>query len=129
MLELVFGYSLTRGSVMEQNKSAETYEFSAHFSDIVGRCNSSPAWLSTMDNMILKHRRYGHPREIISNDRISLWAITPTEAVFTLCKVDIYDTKKFPFCWLAQYLTASQLVVVRSGHQLSSIYQCLSWHT
>ena len=65
IVEMVTGYSLMKGPSQAQRRAAEKFEVSAHFMDILGRCNTSPATLSTMDNLILRHSRYGNPNEIL----------------------------------------------------------------
>ena len=112
ILETLTGYSLVNGSKAEQDRAECNFEHSAHFLDIKGRMNVTPATICFLKNYILRHNRYGDPREILQNDKITLQGVDETHAWFTVSDVDVYDTKMIPFCFIAQFVTAKQIVMI-----------------
>ena len=107
VLERVTGHSLVRGSKREQQEAAAR-SCSAHFMDIRARRNVSnpPTISSYKEHFILTHNKYGDPREILQEDKITLYEVTSSEAIFTVSDVDVYDTRMNPFCFTGQYLTS-----------------------
>ena len=90
--EALVGYSLVGGWTSYQRSEDD---WSAHVVDIVGRSNA-PLLVMRVDptNMILRHNRYGDAREILANDKATLWTITADQAIFTVSDEDIYDTRQ-----------------------------------
>ena len=90
VIESLAGYSLTKGWKYDQKTSNDG---SAHFVDVIARSNA-PLMFMCADpaNMILRHNRYGNPREILAYDRVTLWTITSNQAIFTVCSEDVFDT-------------------------------------
>ena len=91
--EALVGYSLVRGWTGDQKRSNE--DWSAHFVDIVGRSNAPLLFMcANPANMILRHNKYGDARDILANDKATLWTVTADQAVFTVSDEDIYDTRQ-----------------------------------
>ena len=60
------------------------------------------------------HLEYLHPNEVLKRDNITLQGVDGNYAWFCVTdkKVNVYDLKKFPFVWVAQYLMAKELILV-----------------
>jgi len=119
--EKLAGYSLVRGWKRDQMMRSKD-PWSAHFVDVAGRSNAPLVFMcADPANMILRHSRYGDAREILANDKATLWISTADQAVFTVSQEDIYDTRSHPFAVVAQFNTARQLVIIshRTMHKLA----------
>ena len=72
IIDFVTGYSIIRGSKEERSLAEESFEHSAHFVHIVGRFTYDFKTGGFLKAFILRHNRYGSPKEILENDYITI---------------------------------------------------------
>ncbi len=122
VLDLICGVSLMRGSKHDRQE-AGSYEKSAQIVDIVWRAKMALYTVTRINCFVYKHGRYVHPEYVLRHANVTLLAVEKDYALFAVTDpaVDIYDTSKFPFLFLSQFLEAKQLVImpIRSFHRLA----------
>ena len=75
IIDFVTGYSIIHGSKAERSLAETSFEHSAHFVHIVGRFTYDTASGGFLKAFILRHNRYGNPKEILQNDYITIQGI------------------------------------------------------
>ena len=72
IFDLLTGYSIIHGTKKERSLAEASFEHSAHFVHIVGRFTHDIATGGFLKAFILRHNRYGNPREVLQNDHITI---------------------------------------------------------
>ena len=72
IIDLLTGYSIIHGSKKERRLAEASFEHSAHFVHIVGRFTHDIATGGFLKAFILRHNRYGNPKEILQSDHITI---------------------------------------------------------
>ena len=113
ILLILFDKSTRSGPGPERKKRLK-YETSAQRVKIWFRGSYSPAVLHSPVNFMYTHLEYLHPNEVLKRDNITLQGVDGNYAWFCVTdkNVNVYDLKKFPFVWVAQYLMAKELILV-----------------
>ncbi len=121
--DLLLGYTWTSGNRQERLKAKSQYESSAQLVDVAWRAKETVFKTSRLQYFLYRHCKYVHPQYVIDHKNISLLAVEKDYALFCVTDpdVNIYDTTKFPFLLMGQYLAAKQLVILptKSFHQLA----------
>ena len=114
ILDILFGFTITRGTRSERDMAKERYEHSAHVVDVWFCANWSTVFRHSPNNFLFTHNSYIHPREILKDDKITLQGVTETHAYFTVSRPhkDVYDTNFCPFVFVAQLFEAQQLILL-----------------
>ena len=109
-----FFYTSTRlGSEFDQRQRVQ-YETSAQRVKIWFRGSYSPAVIHTPVNFFYTHKNNCHPNEVLKYDNITLQGVDGNSAWFCVTEkyVNVYDIKRHPFVWVAQYFMAKELVIM-----------------
>jgi len=115
------GYSLHFGWTKDQLKARANYESSAQILKIGFRAKSWDVLPASLDQFLLFHCDYVHPRTVCQ-DHITLLTVTPELAFFVVLPakdVDIYSSDLNAFMYVAQFKYATHLVVM----PISSFYR------
>ena len=112
-LDLLFGYTITRGTRVERER-AKDYENSAQIATIMGRGSYTIVMNHQLHHYCLRHEKYVHPKYILEHDNVTLQGVTPTHAFFCVSDpdVNVYDTANGPFLFVKQYVAAKKLLIV-----------------
>ncbi len=120
--DLLFGYTFTKGS-KEERRKAESYESSAQVVSIIWKAKHTLLKVSRLHYFLYKHEEYVHPDYVLKNKHATLLAVEKDYALFSVndASVDIHDSKKFPFLFLAQFSEAKKLVImpIKTFHRLA----------
>ena len=114
LLDKLFGFTITHGTREDCRQAQEHYEHSAHVVDVWYRGNWSLVIKHTPNNFLYTHNSYVHPHEILKRDNVTLMGISETHACFSVSEpgVNVHDTNKFPFLFIAQFLEAKKLIIL-----------------
>ena len=120
--DLLFGLTLTKGSLQERNE-ASSYEKSAQIVNVIWRAWFKETERHDLSNFLYTHDKFVHPEYVIDKKHITLHSIFKDHVLFCVSDPDenIYDTKKYPFVWIGQFLVAQKLVImpISSFHRVA----------
>ena len=123
IFEAILGFSITGGKKSERIRANEDYAHSAQVVNVLWRAKHTIYKLTRLLYFLYKHEKYVHPDYVLKNKHTSLVAVQEDYALFieTDPDVDIHDTEKFPFLFLAQYFQARKLIIlpIKSFHRLA----------
>jgi hypothetical protein len=86
-LDILYFYSITRGTRKEREKSRE-YEYLAQIVTVVARAGHGPVLDHELRNFCWKHNIYVHPKLLLERDNIIMSGFTLTHAFFTIMPED-----------------------------------------
>ena len=111
ILEFTFRFSLIRGWKQNQivaKKNGKT----GNVTRILARGSSIFMGSLLLEDYILIHEEYVDPEEcILNNDNVSLMAVSPTQAWFSIMPED-GATNKFPFFYINQFWFTEKILIV-----------------
>ena len=113
VLERIFKFSIERGTLEEQ-KAGQDFDNSAHIVKIHYRSYYTDVLNYNLKNFVYSHKCYVHPNYILENDHVTLYGFTRTHVFFSITSpsVDVYNTRKFPFVYLAQNAESQHLLIL-----------------
>lgn len=87
------------------------YEMSAHVMKISWRFKPDRFWRNSTQDYIATHVGFEHP-DVVRKKTISLYAVTPSEAVFVEVPedVELYNCKKTPLLYIRQHEAAVRII-------------------
>jgi hypothetical protein len=117
--DLIFGHTYS-GGTKEERAASKLYRNSAHVVTVKWRAHYNWLWFHFKENFIYKHDKYIHPRYILQHKNVTLFTVTKDYAMFCITDpdVDIYETTKHPFVFIAQYEQCKKLLFL----PISSLY-------
>ncbi len=122
LLNLVTGVSLISGSSREREKAAD-YENSAQIVSIIWRAKIASVRVTRITDFLYKHKEYVNPEYVLKHKNATLMAVEKDYALFAVSdpSVDVYDSQKFSFLFMADYEQAKELVIIpiKSFHRLA----------
>ena len=110
ILNLLFKTTTKNGPQNSERK----YANSAQRVKIRTRGAYSVGTFHSLENYLYTHQSYCHPNVVLKNDRITLQGVDDQFAWFCITEdsVDVNDVTQFPFVWIAQYLMATELIIM-----------------
>ncbi len=118
----VSGTSLLYGSRQEQEE-ANRLEKSAQIVNIVWRAKFNIFRVTRKQYFLYYHDKYVRPDYVLQHENVTLLAVEKDYAMFAVTdpKENMYDSSKFPFLFVSQYLETKKLVImpIRSFHKLA----------
>ncbi len=113
-LDLLFGYTFTKGSSEERRKAWLHHEYSAQVVNIRARAHYVDIIPSTLYNFLYTHEKYVSPKYILENKNVTLFSFDGDQVIF--CETDedvnIYNTNNYPFVFIHQFRLAKKLVIL-----------------
>jgi len=120
--DLLFGFTCSGGTKAER-EAAKFYQNSGHLVSVKWKARYTPFWYMFKNNFLCVHEKYIHPEYILEKRNVSLFTVTKDYALFCVTppKVDIYNTKQYPFTFIAHYNLCEKLIFlpIDSFHRLS----------
>ena len=120
-IRVVFGFIQSiiwrLNGIHAAEEKSRTSEKSAHMLDIVWKHKLDViAGLPSLTEFITSHNAFVHP-EYVLQDHITLYTITPTEAVFVECdpQVDVTHSSTHFFFYSAQHIHARRIIRMSMG--------------
>ncbi len=113
-LDLITGYTTLGGTREERTKHWLHHEYSAQIVNIVWRAQYIDICLTSGKNFLWTHEKYVNPKYILENKNVTLYMMDHKNAYFCVSDpdVDVYDMKKYPFCFMIQKDAAKQFVIL-----------------
>jgi hypothetical protein len=104
--------------------NGQSYELSAHVMNISRRFKPCSAWRNSVEDYIATHVGFVHP-DVVRKRTVSLYAVTPTEAVFVEVPddVDLYNSVETPLFYVRQHETAVRIIrmPISSFHRIADV--------
>ena len=120
--DLLTGLTLTRGSYKERLK-AEVEGRSAHVVNVIWRAWFKETERHDLSNFLFTHAAFEKADYVLGKNHVTLYSVFAKFAVFceTEPEVDLYDTKRFPFMWISQFLHVQKLIIlpIEAFHRLA----------
>ena len=111
LLEFLIGFSLVRGWKQNQIVSKKNGK-TGNVTRILARGSSIFMGSLLLEDYVLIHEEYVDPEEcILNNDNISLMAVSPTHAWFSIMPED-GATNRFPFFYINQFWFTEKILIV-----------------
>ncbi len=121
--DLLIGYKFTSGWREERRKAWLHHEHSAQLVHVVAKAHHIEVTTHSSKNFLYVHEKYVSPRYVLENKNVSLFTLDKTHVYFCVSDpdVDVYDTVKFPFVFMAHYTQAKKLVIMpwESFHRMA----------
>ncbi len=122
--DLLFGLTLRGGNQKERKEARRCYEKSAQLVDILHHARYNQlADLFDLSYYLYRHDRYVSPEYVLDKRNIALFFVDKNNVVFAVGETDVnfYDTKQFPFCYLAFEILSKKLLImpISSFHRLA----------
>ncbi len=113
ILDVLFGFTIQRGSRQERQSAKSDYEKCGQILRILHRASYHEFALDTLKNFIYTHEAYVNPKIAIQNGgKITLMGFDSTHAIFVISDQDLENGRKFPFLVLAQSRNAQKLLIM-----------------
>ncbi len=112
---MVAGWTFSNGSSQEKERARRDFNKSAQVVSVAAKASYVPDMPSPRNSeFIFRHKEYTDPRRVLLEERVVLSHMTKDSAFFGILPggVDLYDTKQYPFHYLALYHTCQNYIVV-----------------
>ncbi len=111
--DLLFGYTFTSGTRSEREE-AKKYEKSAQLVNVKWRARPVDLMHCRLEHFLYIHEKYIDPRYVLKHAYVTLLTVEKDCAIFCVSDpgVNVYDTKLYPFVFLAHYMVAKKLVII-----------------
>ena len=121
--DLFFGYTITAGWRDERRRSWLHHEYSAQVVKVFAKAHYTEVTAHSGKNFLYTHQKYVSPKYVLENPHVTLFTVDTKYVYFceTDPDVEIYNTIKHPFVFMAHYNEVKKLVImsIDSFHRMA----------